>query len=463
MLAALWLLACLRVAVLWAHDPLLAYANSYDQTRYTSCFQMYPDRPAGIPPQQNSPEAPFAKYRFIATGDPMCYWSSELLFSGAAALVWRVGEALGGGEVHDVRLVGALRWLTLFGLSMALSLAWLRHGEPRIAIAHAALLPLLFADPGNTLYLDTFYAEWSALLAAYALCALAQLWHDAPRSRRRFALLALAAFALAAAKIQHLVLPLGLAAVVLVFDRLRLGRVSWRAVAILLGAFGGFWLQFVQLQREGPMMDAIDQYNRADVVFTALLPFADDRGALLTELGIDPQCAIYSGHRAWQFPDMPERICAGLARFDRGTELATLLRHPRIALRLAGHGVLGLDPWIAQNLGVIEGREFATLPAQQPSIGPVLQSHPWLRWTMLALPLLGGLVLLVTHQQRQRSRALEGTALVGVIMLGTLTVAVLGDGLADVAKQGHLVVNAALAWLILVVLIWLPGWRPRSG
>ena len=463
MLAALWLLACLRVFSLWSHDPLLAYANSYDQTRYTSCFHFYPDRPDVLAPQQNSPQAPLAKYRFIATGDAMCYWSSELLFTGATALAWHLDEALGGDAVHDVRLVGALRWLSLCGLSIALSLAWLKRGEPRIALAHAALLSLLFADPGNTLYLDTFYAEWSALLAAYALCALAQLWYDAPRSRRRFALLALAAFALAAAKIQHLVLPLGLAATVLVFDRLRLGHVGWRGVAIALGAFAGFWLQFVQLQREDPMMDAIDQYNRADVVFTALLPFADDRRALLVELGIDPQCAIYSGHRAWQFPDMPERICTGLADFDRGKELATLLRHPRITLRLAGHGVLGLDPWIAQNLGVIEGQEFASLPAHQPSIGQVLQAHPWLQCTLLALPLLYALLLSARRAPRTHRRALESTVLAVVVMLGTLIVAVLGDGLADVAKQGHLVVNAAMAWLIVVALLWPPRWRRRPA
>ena len=447
-LACLWLLGSLRAFALWSHEPLYAYANSYDQTRYTSCFHFYPDRAARIPPQQNSPEAPFSRFRFIATGDPMCYWSSELLFTGAAALVWTSVEIAGGGDVHGVRIVGALRWLALIVLSMAFSLAWLRRGDVRAALANALLLPLLFADPGNTLYLDTFYAEWSALLAAYALFAATLLWRDSPASRVRFAWLALAAFALSTAKIQHLVLPLGLALAVLVIDRARLGRMGWRGAALACGALAGLLLQVVQLQRDGAMMDAIDQYNRADVVFTALLPFADDRRALLSELGIDPECAIYSDHHAWEFPDMPEAVCSGLEHFSRSREISTLLRHPQLAARLAAHGVRGLDPWIAKNIGQVEGGEFATMQPPQASLGRILHAYPPLQWVVLALPLLGLLAFLLRPGLRRGSRALDYAALSVVAMLGTLAVTVLGDGLADVAKQGHLVVNAALAWVI---------------
>ncbi len=459
LLILVWLLATLRVFALWSHVPLYAYANSYDQTRYTNCFHFYPDRDAAIPPQQNSPQAPFAKYRFIATADPMCYWSSELVFTGATALVWKLGELAGAGDVHDVRVAGALRWFALLGLSITFSLAWLRAGDTRAAVANAALTLLLFADPGNTLYLDTFYAEWSALLAAYALFAAILLWRDAPYSRRRGILLALAAFALATAKIQHLLLPLAFALLVLVIDRTRLARIGWRAPALLLGAIAGFALQFVQLHRSGPMMDAIDQYNRADVVFTALLPFADDPRALLAELRIDPDCAGYSGDHAWEFPDMPEAVCSGLAQFTRGTELLTLLRHPRLALRLAGHGVLGLDPWIAKNLGQVEGGEFATMQPPAPGLGTVLHASPVLRLGILALPPLALLCLLVRPGLRRGRRALDYAALSTLAMLGTLAVTVLGDGLADAAKQGHLVVNVALAWLIVV---GVAAFVPRS-
>jgi hypothetical protein len=457
-LATLWAIGTLRALLLCLHSPLYAYANSYDETRYTTCFHFYPDRPADVPPQQHSPEAPFAKFRFVETRDPMCYWSSELAFTGAAALIWSASEAI-GETTHDVRPVAALRWLVLLALSIALSRAWLRRGDARAAIANAALVPLVFADPGNTLYLATFYAEWTALVALYALVALVLLWRDEPRSRGRIAVLALVAFLLATSKLQHMLLPLALGVVLVVLDRWRLKRTSWRAAAVLVGALLGLYVQFVQTMREGPMMDAIRQYNAADVVFTGIVPFADDPRALLAEIGIDPGCAIYSGKRAWQLPDLPDRACRGLVNFTRGREIGVLLRHPSIAARLAANGVLALDPWIAENIGHVEGGAFEKLPASIPSVGRVLHASAAVRYGLLALPLVGLLILLVRPGPRAGSAALDATALVAVTMAGTLAVTLLGDGLADTAKQGHLVINAALAWLVAGLMMRIPPIR----
>jgi len=458
LLALLWAIGTLRALLLCMHAPLYAYANSYDETRYTTCFHFYPDRPADVPPQQHSPDAPYAKFRFIQTLDPMCYWSSELAFTGTTALIWSGAEAM-GYTTHDVRPVAALRWLALLALSIAFSRAWLCRGDVRAAITNAALVPLVFADPGNTLYLSTFYAEWTALLAAYALSALVLLWRDAPRSRGRVAVLLLVAFLLATSKIQHMLLPLGLGVAVFVLDRWRLKHTSWRAAALIVGALLGLYFQFVQTTREGLMMDTIRQYNRADVVFTGILPFADDPRALLAEIGIDPGFAIYNGKRAWELPDLPERECIGLVNFTRGREIGALIRHPSIAARLAAHGVPALDPWIADNIGHVEGGAFQKLPVSIPSVGRLLHAYPAVQIVLLALPLLGLIGLLVRPGPRKGGAALDATLLVVVTMAGTLAVTLLGDGLADTAKQGHLVINAALAWLLAGLMMRAPAIR----
>lgn len=441
----------LRALLLWSHEPLYAYANTYDQTRYSACFDIYPDRPPAIPPDQNSPEAPYASFRFVDAREPMCYWSSELVFTALTAATWHLTELAGAGPVHSVRVIGALKLVAMLMLSGALSIAWLRRRQHAGAIVNAALLPLVFSDPGNTLYLNTFYAEWTSLLTAYALFALTLLWHGEHANRMRFLVLAATALLLASSKMQHLVLPLALATALLIVSRWRDGRASWQAIALMCGALVGGGLQFAQMQREGPMMDSIRQYNRAHVIFTALLPVADDPRAFLEEIGVNPDCIHYNGKHAWEMPGMPETVCPGVLGFGYVKQLTVLLAHPQMTARLAAHAALALDPWTAENIGQVEGETLAEIPRSMFTLGVPLHRWPALQLGLLALPGFGLLALLTRGRTGALAKATDFSALIVVGMLAIVTVTVLGDGLADTAKQGHLVINAALAWLIIAL------------
>ena len=57
--------------------------------------------------------------------------------------------------------------------------------------------------------------------------------------------------------------------------------------------------------------------------------------------------------------------------------------------------------------------------------------------------------------RRRPSGMRRYTVLTVAVMITTLGVTVLGDGLADVPKQGHLVINAAYAWWIYMVTVWI--------
>jgi len=123
LVVALFALGLLRAIPLLSHAPLLAIANSFDQARYTGCFELFPDRPATIRPDENSPNAPFEYYRFQRNPVRLCYGSSELLSQAAAVAVYALEEAR-GIERHSVRWLGGLRLVVLSLLVAVFCRAW---------------------------------------------------------------------------------------------------------------------------------------------------------------------------------------------------------------------------------------------------------------------------------------------------------------------------------------------------
>jgi hypothetical protein len=442
-------LALLRAVPLLSHAPLLAIANSFDQARYSGCFELFPDRNPAIRPDENSPNAPFEFYRFQRNPVPLCYGSSELLLQSAAVGIYKVEQAQ-GIEKHSVRWLGGLRLLLLTLLVAAFCRAWCRQGLWPAALANALLFALVLADPANTMYFHTFYAEGTALIAAYALFNLVLLYAGRERSIAGLALLALAALLLATSKLQHLALPLALAAAVLAFGRWHAGRWPWQGWALMAGALLGAGLQFSQLARDDTMMASIRSFNRANLVFTGLLPAVSDPLATTRRLGLPEACAAHAGKVAWQLPGLAEEVCPGMDKIGRLTVLREFLREPLSLLRFARNGAVLVNPWLPRNLGHVEGVILGKLPVQFVSWNGLLDQRSSLRYLLFALPLLFAFTAL-----RRGDRHALLSLLLATLMLATLGVTIFGDGLADVAKQGHLIFNAALGWLCVSAALLL--------
>ncbi|MDC8013321.1 hypothetical protein [Tahibacter soli] len=450
----------LRALTLVSHTPLLAIANSFDQARYTGCFELFPDRPPPIRPDENSPNAPFEFYRFLENPVRLCYGSSELLLQGTTAAVYGVQE-LAGVERHSVRWIGYLRLALLTALVAAFCRAWWRRGKPAGAVANAALFALVLTDPADTMYFNTFYAEATALFAAYALFNLVLLYHGQERTRRGVLLLGAGALLLATSKIQHLLLPTVLALVVLAFGRRHTGRWPWQGYALLGGAVLGALFQFAQLSRGDLMMQSIRSYNRAHVIFTGLLPAVRDPAATLVRLGMPARCAEHTGKAAWQMPGMPEDVCPGIEKLGRVRILFEFVREPMAAVRYLGNGLAALNPWLPRNLGHVEGEILGKLPARFVSLNGVLDRVPPLRYALFALPLVAAALAwrrrpVSAFAPSETSSAGDPLLLLGAmtsaLIVATLGITLAGDGIADVAKQGHLIFNASLAWVVIAAI-----------
>ena len=446
-------LGMLRVLPVLLHTPLIALANSYDEVRYSACFDLYPDRPAEISPALNSPEAPYSHYAFQHTEQPICYWSTEWIGQAAAATFFKIQHAVTGQTSFSMRWLGLSKFGVFMLVWLFFTIEWWRRGPPALTLANGVLFPLLLCDPANTIYLNTFYAEFTAVVTLYLIISVILVYHERPKSIHAIVLLALAAFALGMSKIQHLLLPMMCAATVLLFDYAKTHRSSWRATALFVGAIAALAVQVTQLHRDNAAMRDIDMFNRADVAFTGLLPNASDPQKTADILELDHDCLHYAGLRAWQLPGYPPQVCPSIANVSRGRELNALLHDPLMGVRLFAGGVAALNPWLAPGLGTVEGGHFAALPPWLVTASDLFAASVVVRALLLGGPVVAMFVLLFLRRRPSGMR--RYTVLTVAVMFTTLVVTVLGDGLADVPKQGHLVINAAFAWWLYMLTIAL--------
>ena len=453
-LAALALLAlgAWRIAVIVTASPLLGYANQFDMGRTSACFGLWPDLPAPARYEAH-PQAPIAHY---VRGEPRpaeCYRSSELIFVAAAlAIAPREGPV-------DLRLVGALKGAVLMLVALGLDAALKRR--PAWALANAAVLALVLADPMITLWANTLYTEFGALLGAYASIGLLPVLirpdaEPSPASRRW----AMAAFACSLAVLglsrqQHLLLPAVLAAPVLIS--------LWRPARRIAVGLGMWVLALAIAQAMTARPATITAANNVDVVLGAILPASRDQARTAATLGLPPRCLQSSGASWYETmgeslattcPEalaMPKRALAGVAFSEPVTIARAVLR-----------GLPQLQDWRLGYLGSVEGRDFAGNEAVRAVAGPAAvslapvvsalprQAFAWILGASLALLIASaGATLRASIRGRPAPFALITYALMATAWYAILT-SILGDGYVEIPRHAQLAAPCLAAGFLIV-------------
>ncbi|MFZ1389953.1 MAG: hypothetical protein WAS23_00020 [Dokdonella sp.] len=445
-------IALLRGLLIVASDPMLAIANNYDQIRVQACLGAYPDRDSSIPPAASSPQAPYARFRFMPEVDVPCFLTSELLFAWAAWPAMQVEQRLRADHSFSVRWKGGLQFVAWLGLAVLCTRRLIGLNRPDLALGHAVLCAAVVADPGNILYLNTFYGEASAILFTYALLAGIVIALAGQTGQALLAGIALAAFLLAMSKIQHLVVPLLIWLAVACAGIAARKQPGALLVALAIGALLGVVAQGTHMGSIGN--ESIRSANRVDTLFTAMLPNASKPASLLAELGLPQQCIEQSG-KSWYAPGMASRqLCPQVFTLQHRDLLLAAIRDPAMAFRALYGGVEYANQWIPANLGVVEGEPDAGLPWWAPSWDSLIPSLGRTAYfSMLAV--LPVLALVLLFRRRRRDQLAANAILLSLSSLPAIVYAtsVFGDGYVDLPKHTQLGTACLLAALAVIVCL----------
>jgi hypothetical protein len=451
-LAALLLLAlgAWRIAVVVAASPMLGYANQFDMGRTSACFALWPDLPEPSRYEAH-PQAPIARYVRGEQRPAECYRSSELAFVAAALAI-----APRDGPV-DLRIVGAVKGAALILVALGLHAALRRR--PAWALANAAVFAFVLADPMTTLWLNTLYTEFGAMLGAYASIGLlpALVVREPQSAPARWTLFGFACSlaVLGLSRQQHLLLPAVLALPVLISLR----RTS-RGIALGLA----LWVLAIALAQATIARPAtITAANNADVVLGAILPASRDQARTAARLGLPERCLQSSG-ASW-YETMGESLaatCPEALAMPRPALAAVAFAEPSTIVRAVLRGLPQLQDWRLGYLGSVEDRDFAGSEAVRAvagpaaiSLAPLVTAMPRQAFALAlgaSLALLiasAGATLLASIRGRPAPFALVTYALTATAWYAILT-SILGDGYVEIPRHAQLAAPCLAAALLIV-------------
>ena len=461
--AATNLLACvilavatLRVLAFWAMDPMPAYANNYDQIRTLRTFGLQPrDSPKEI--YAATPEQPWRYFIQADSWNKPTYPSSDLAFK---AIQYAAMATMAGRDgVMDIK-AGTLPLLSGWLLCIWCIFRKLTT-TPLAALGFAAWI-LLVADPVNLLFLNTWYAEFSAFACVTVFVGVVWLWLFDLVSLRAALIWGGACLALVSLNRNQYMFLLPAAALLtcttLALSRWRSGQRLTPSRGTLVLVAAACLLPALLFGSGAGQLKQTTSANRIDTVFGALLPAASDPIRMLKHLGLPADCLRFSGHTWYSIPTAEYKAhCPKIMMLPLSKIAKAIARDPTpipVILRNVAQHHRG---FLQNHLGHIEGTAFSRIDG---SAKPALRSlDPLLKdmsgstanlviWFFSLSPILAGLIA----WSLKSSRWAFVFVLNGLLFNYALFSSVLGDGYIEVERHAILCFSFGTLFLALLAI-----------
>lgn len=452
----LTLIACLflfmgigRIFSLVVNDPVLGYANNYDMIRLQACHQIWP-ADKFIDSTVGTPSAPIRRYTLDKHVDTLCFPSSELLFTGIGIELGKLKNKITGEVLISIKTIGFVK-ATFLSLTILLASLFFYRKEMYAALfANAAITLAVLSDPGVTLYMNTFYTEFSAVYFLYLTLVGIAVFAKAHYRFTAAWVLLIGLVGLGFSKPQHAPLALGIALLLSIYI---ITKKQWATAPIMLLCAA---LPFI-LQAGGwytPRNDSMIRTDNINLV-GSMLGISNTPDSVLADWGLPASCSQLAGRNGYDATLQKTHVCPEVDKLSATTALYTLIQHPTLSAHMIERMLIQQKNWVFDLYGQVERGRTEPTSHYQRTINSVLQFLP--NSLIVLLPFIVALVAIVLLVAgRYRSGAFREEHLYLLLLIAAQAIiivnAILQGGTVGAAKSSHLYFAVSIAALALLVI-----------
>lgn len=453
-------LGIFRVFFVVLHSPVLGYANNFDMIRIQSCHQIWPSG-SDVDAGARTYEKPLEDYKFKNIGLGNCYPSSELFFTYLGEYLIKTLQYvsfLDEDNGFSVKIFGVLRGFFICLAAWFFLYYYVLKKNFVLVFFHALFFCLVIADPANTLYLNTFYTEFSALFFCYFSVSMCFLLCNIGEHRSfLIGIFAVSLCGLSLSKPQHIAVPIIIFIAFLIGSYSRLMKIKFIVFLVLVSVLGV--TAFQAYFRQTSTMFSVNYANATDTFLWTVLPAATDANQAAKILGLPNSCVEHKG-KNWYTPGVQEQHpCPEVLQVSRVRILWLTVNDPHFFITVTRQGLAQLRPWLLQDIGSVGDKNLGFANELIFTFSDWLNKVPQHFFNAIFLMPIMTMVLGLVTGLKNKNKTSRSCGFIVFYLLVILSYVIFysslfGDGYADLAKHSHLYFSV-LAGLVIFCFSFL--------